>query len=455
MVKNLKNYNKIFLVGIAGVSMSGLALILKNMGKNVFGSDTSQNALTKTLKQNKIKVFSRHNAKNIKGADLVVFSGAIGPSNPEIIEAKKQGVEVIERSELLNLVSQQFNNVIAVSGTHGKTTTTAMIAHIFLVCGLNPTVHLGGIYEQIGGNIFLGGKKFFITEACEFRNSFLTLKPNVSVINNIEPEHMDFFKTTKSENTSFNAFATQTNDICFASQKCIKKMKSNQANIKSYGTNPSCYIQAKNIKNDENGKYSFDCYKQNCFLGKIKLNIYGKHNIQNALAAICVCLQYKIDFNVIYLGLKTFEGVKRRFEYVGLYKNCQIISDYAHHPTEISAAIKTCHEVFNKKIVCIFQPHTYSRTKTLINEFTACFKNVDELYLLSTYPSREKFDFYGSAEYLKQKLLANNLPCKIIGVYKKRTFLRKIKKRRLANQVLLFLGAGDIETLPQKLAKSP
>lgn len=432
--------------------MSGLALILKSMGKTVLGSDTSKNETKQILKKEKIKVFSRHNAKNIKDVDLVVFSGAISQNNPEILEAKKQNIEVVERSFLLSLISQEFKNIIAIAGTHGKTTTTAMIAHIFLISGLNPTVHLGGIYEQMGGNVFLGDKDYFITEACEFRNSFLTLSPNVSVINNIEPEHLDFFKTVKNENKSFNEFVNKTKDICFVGDGCFKKIKDNKITY-TYGINESCFVCAKNIEKDEFGNYSFDCYKKDCFLGKIKLNVFGKHNIQNALATICVCLHYKIDFNVICLGLKTFEGVKRRFEYLGVYKNCITITDYAHHPSEIMSAIKTCKEVFNKKLICVFQPHTYSRTKTLMNEFVACFKKVDELYLLKTYPSREKFEYLGSAECLKENIVENFPKYAVNGVYSKNGFLRIIKKQNIKDCVLLFLGAGDIDLLPKKLLK--
>ena len=189
------------------------------------------------------------------------------------------------------------------------------------------------------------------------------------------------------------------------------------------------------------------------FIGKFKLNVYGKHNIENALATISVCLEFGIDYNVIYLGLKTFNNVHRRFEVVGLYKQCLMIHDYAHHPTEIYNTIKTCKEVFNKKVICIFQPHTYSRTKTLIDNFSKCFDGLDCLYLLKTFSAREKFEYLGSANFLKDKILKSNSNFLVRGVFSKREFVKKIKKENIEDSVLLFLGAGDIEKLPVKLAK--
>ena len=356
--------------------MSALALLVKSEGKIVTGSDLSKSAITKKLKQKGVKVYKKHRATNIKNCDLVVYSGAVPSENPEIKMANQKNIPVIERSELLYLISKQYKNVIAVSGTHGKTTTTAMIAYIFMICGLNPTVHIGGEFGAIDGNIKLGRKEFFITEACEFRDSFLTLKPTVSVINNIELEHLDYFKNFDNEVKSFNKFAYKTKKTCFINSKIAPLIKK-EDNIRTYGYSNSNSLYVRNIRLGSDNKYSFDCYKGKCYIGNFKLNVYGKHNIENALAAISVCLEYGIDYNVIYLGLKSFTNVHRRFELVGLYKKCMMIHDYAHHPTEIFNTIKTCKEVFKKKVICVFQPHTYSRTKTLIENFSKCFDGLD------------------------------------------------------------------------------
>ena len=453
MKLNLKNYNNIFFVGIGGISMSALAMLVKSEGKFVAGSDLSKSAITKKLKSKGIKVYKKHRAKNIKNFDLVVYSGAVPSENPEIKMANKKNIPVIERSELLYLISKQYKNVIAISGTHGKTTTTAIIAYIFMICGLKPTVHIGGEFGAIDGNIKLGKKEFFITEACEFRDSFLTLKPTVSVINNIELEHLDYFKNFDNELKSFNKFATNTNKTCFINAK-IRALIKKDNNIRTYGYSNSNSLYARNIRLGSDNKYSFDCYQGKNFIGNFKLNVYGKHNIENALAAISVCLEYGIDYNVIYLGLKSFTNVHRRFELVGLYKNCMMIHDYAHHPTEIFNTIKTCKEVFKKKVVCVFQPHTYSRTKTLIDNFSKCFDGLDCLYLLKTYSAREKFEYLGSADYLKDILMQSKPSFLVKGVFGKKQFLKTINKENLNDCVLLFLGAGDIEKLPRKIAKS-
>lgn len=453
MKLNLKNYNKIFFVGIGGISMSGLALMLKGLGKKVAGSDLIKTELLKNLQKQGVEVHYTHKASNIKDCDLLVFSGAISGENVEIKAAKDKNIPIIERSQLLYMISKLFKNVIAVSGTHGKTTTTAMIAYIFMLCGLKPTVHIGGEFEYINGNFMLGDKDYFITEACEFRDSFLTLKPTHSIINNIELEHLDYFKNFENEVKSFNKFAAQTKKVCFINSKYVSYIKKDEK-LKTYGYSNSNYLYVRNIKRGSDSKYSFDCYQGKTFIGNFKLNVYGKHNIENALAAISVCLEFGIDYNVIYLGLKTFTNVHRRFEVVGLYKSCMMIHDYAHHPTEILNTIKTCKEVFKKKVVCFFQPHTYSRTKTLIENFSKCFDGLDCLYLLKTYSAREKFEYLGSADYLKDQIIKNSPNFLVKGVYSKKEVIKTIKKENLYDCVLLFLGAGDIEKLPSKLAKN-
>ena len=321
-----------------------------------------------------------------------------------------------------------------------------------MLCGLKPTVHVGGEFDSINGNLMLGDKDFFITEACEFRDSFLTLRPTISIINNIELEHLDYFKNFENEVKSFNKFAKRTKKLCFINGK-YKGLISKDINVQTYGYSNANNVYARNILKGSDCKYVFDCYKGKAFIGTFKLNVYGRHNIENALAAISVCLEFGIDYKVIYLGLKTFNNVHRRFEVMGIYKKCIMIHDYAHHPTEILNTIKTCKEVFKKKVICVFQPHTYSRTKTLIENFSKCFDGLDCLFLLKTYSARERFEYLGSADYLKDRILISNPSFLVRGTYTKQEFIKKIKKENLDDCVLLFLGAGDIEKLPSKLAK--
>lgn len=426
--------------------MSGLAKILLSMGKKIIGSDCNRNEIIYKLKQDKVKIYNSHNKKHIKDVDLVVYSGAIKSDNVELQEARQRGILTIERSQLLYLISKEYKNVIAISGTHGKTTTTAMIAYIFFVSGLNPTIHLGGEASFINGNVRIGGNDFFITEACEYRNSFLALKPDTSVITNIEPEHLDFFKSFDNERKSFQKFISKTNGKCFISKRYDKF---DNKNILTYGISHGDFF-AKNIVKGDDNKYIFDLFQKESFIDKFKVNIYGMHNVENAIAAISVCLSYGIDSNVIKTALRNFENAKRRFETIGLLNGNITIHDYAHHPTEILKTINTCKEVFNKDIVCVFQPHTYSRTKFLIEEFKTCFCGIKKLFIMDTYSAREKFDFYGSAKYLGEVLKKNNINV-IDCPFEKKDILNHLSKEN--DCVFLFLGAGDIELFARKIVK--
>ena len=297
----------VFLIGIGGISMSGLALILKNEGYNVSGSDVTKNENTQKLKENGIKVYYSHKASLVKSCDLVVFSGAIKEDNPQIKFAKECGIEVIERSVLLARVSKKYKNVIAVSGTHGKTTTTAMLGYIFILAGLNPTIHVGGNSEIFNGNVYIGAKEYFITEACEFRNSFLKLRPKMSVITNVEKEHLDYFKSFEREILSFNKFVELTKEKVFINFDYRDLFRENEK-IEFFNRKN---IEAKNIVLEEDGKYSFDYYYKKRFCGNVKLNVYGKYNIENALGVIGVCKEVGIQDNIIKLGFETFRNVKR------------------------------------------------------------------------------------------------------------------------------------------------
>lgn len=444
MVEKLKNYNKIFFIGIGGISMSGLALLARHFGTTVLGSDLQNNDQVKKLKKQGIRVFGKHRANNIKNCDLVVYSGAISRDNPEIQRAIEKNIPCMERSKFLAMIGAEYEKIIAIAGTHGKTTTTAMIAYICLIAGLNPTVHIGGEFGQIGGNIHIGSKKYFITEACEFRDSFLTLSPDISVVTNIEFEHMDYFRTFENELKSFRQFAKQTKRKCITTSEVLTDKTDKFITIGQGG------FEARNIISQD-GKCGFDCYKGDQFIGDFKLNIYGKHNINNALCAVAVCKELGVEYDAIRLGLKTFKNVHRRFEVVGAYKTNLVVHDYAHHPTEIKTSIETCKDAYNKKIICVFQPHTYSRTKSLIKEFLTCFDGIDELIVINTYPAREAYDYEGSAEFLKQEIERTDKNFIVSGVYTKKNVLSEIKKKNYKDCVILFLGAGDIENVVYKL----
>ena len=422
----MKSYH---FIGIGGISMSALALELKSEGNFVSGSDLKPTELTKRLESQGISVYYGHRRSNLRSADFVIANGAINVDNPEIKEANLRGIKIKTRAELLGEVSRRYKNIIAVSGAHGKTTTTEMIAEIFIHAGKKPTVHIGGISKYFNSNLLLGKKRFFITEACEYKNSFLSLNPTTSVILNIEREHLDFFKTFANVKKSFEKFEAK-------SKICVKLDK--KRNI-AY-TKKLC-VEGKNISHLGSGKYGYDAFCNNKYLGKIYLNAIGKHNVLNSLCAICVSLIYKIPFNKISEALLNFKGVKRRYEIVS--ENPLVVCDYAHHPTEIKKIILSTKRFTKNKIIVAFQPHTYSRTKTLFSEFLTALKLADEVHIIKTYSAREKFDPEASAKYLAENLEGAHYHNSMKGAY------NKIKERLNSKCTLLILGAGNIDELAE------
>ena len=422
-IQNLSNLN-VFMVGIGGISMSGLAKILFSMGNKVSGSDRQSSDITFYLKSIGIEVFIGHSDKNItKDIDLVVFSGAIKNDNPELVVAKNLGLKVIERSELLGLISSKYSNVIAISGTHGKTTTTAMIGEIFKNARLNPTIHLGGISVNLKSNTIIGQKDYFILEACEYRNSFRFLKPTCAVITNIEADHLDYYKTYDS----------------------IKKAFNNFANNSKYVINENDY-SVKNIKFENEG-YAYDVYFKNEFFSSIRLNMLGLHNVKNSLFAIAVANYYGIDKKIIVDSLSQFNGVERRYEKIGYINKTPVIIDYAHHPTELKNSIAGIECVY-KKILCVFQPHTYSRTLDFFDEFVEVLK-CKNLILFKTYSAREKEIIGGRAEDLFNAINSTCTYCNNID-----ELINEIEKQVCNFDCILVLGAGDLADKLKSILKA-
>ncbi len=434
---NIKNANKIYIIGIAGISMSALALYLKGEGKEVCGSDLAKNEIHNTLKENNIKVFGTHSADNITSdIDLVIYSLAIKEDNPELIKAKKLNLPCIKRGEALAQIAEDYEHIIAVAGTHGKTTTTAMIYHIFKECGKIPTVHIGGQIGDNKQNIIVGGREFFITEACEYGDSFLHLRPEVSIINNIEKEHLDYFGSLKNVYTSYNKFMLYSKK-CFVGSGCKNKIITLKQNY--FGKGSDSY--ATNIKYSAEG-CEFDAFINKEFYGKVALKVLGKHNIHNCLGAIKVADYYGLNREKVIGALRTFVGVKRRFEYMGKWKNCAVIFDYAHHPTEIKSSLKTAQKACKNDVYIFFQPHTYSRTKTLIREFGRCFCAAKAVFICDTYKAREKYDKAGDAKALAEAIKAsgnkNVLQGNVDDIVK---YLDNFE----VEGTLLFVGAGDMQ----------
>lgn len=466
--KNIHNVRKkVFFVGIGGVSMSSLAVFAYMQGDYVFGSDICKNEATEYLESVGVKIFYEHNRDNILDANIVVYSNATDNSC-EVTFAKMLGIKTISRAEFLGEVLKQYQNPICIAGAHGKTTTTALIYNILKQAMQEPSLHLGGRLCQSGKSFCYSGKKYMVCEACEYKDSFLHLPTKVGVILNIAPEHLDYFHSYENVMKSFNKFANKSQKLVinydFFNKNAIKIEKSSKQ-VVTFGLEKGNFT-ARNIKQKCNGTYVFDCFKDNKFFAHIDLNLIGKHNIVNSLASITVCDLLGVSKIDICAGLQNFAGIKRRYEY--LHDNKFLVHDYAHHPDEIATCIKETmqffrgndltktgsdllekNEVFDeKKLLIVFQPHTYSRTKTLFGDFVKCFENCKEVVLLKTFSAREKYDYKGSACFLAKKLSSNT---KYIASKKKaiQYVLGKIKD----GYGVLFLGAGDIYTLSKIVAK--
>ena len=435
MNKELKiNENRVFFVGIGGISMSALAKLCYSFGAKVAGSDLVKTAETEKLEP-EIKVFYEHNKINIIKfkPTIVVYTGAVNSNNPELNYAVARGIKVINRAEFLGLICEQYNKVIAISGTHGKTTTTGMIAEIFIKAKLNPTVHIGGEVVNLNSNLVVGSNDIFITEACEYKKSFEAIKSDVAAITNIECDHMDCYKNYADLCSSFLKFATNSKMPVYFNN-CPIKSHFNKVNK---GVNLKNY-KVKNIK-IKNNKTTFKVWEYGKFLGQFELNILGKYNVYNAVQAIAVARCFNISYNTIYFALKNFKGVKRRNEKLGKINNIPVFADYCHHPTEIKNSIKAFKSRYNR-ILCVFQPHTYSRTKTLLRQFKRCFRGVKNLIVYKTYPARENYDFYGSETILYGSVLNKSKQLCL----EKEDLIKKITAKISNYDAVIVLGAGDI-----------
>lgn len=405
---------KVFFIGICGISMSALAYLTKQNGDMVKGSDINFFNIPKCL--DGIKIYNQPYLKGVEWADLIVCSSAIKKS-PELDLAKKLGKKIMSRGEYLALISRDYENVIAVAGSHGKTTTTAMIYHILSFCGKRPTLHLGG--NLIGSlNVIKNGKEFFVTEACEYHDNFLFLKPYLSVITNIEPEHLDYFKTFENEQKSFKKFKKNSNIVIENSE-----------------------YTAKNVYINKHGKIAFNIYKNSLKVDRIHLQVGGKYNVKNALFAITACEKLGIDYKDIKRGLESFLGVKKRCEKIENNFEFLTFVDYAHHPKEILESAKYFKKITKGKCVAVFQPHTYSRTQKFFDEFVKSLSLFDEVICFKTYPAREKKE-----EGLDEKDLCKGLvkSGKNAFVCEDQDELKVILKKYEKKDLIVFLGAGDL-----------
>lgn len=442
---NFKELKHIYFCGIGGISMSGLARVLLEKGFKISGSDQKASNITKDLKNRGIKIFIGQSKENFTDdIDLMVYTAAIHEDNPELIMAKEKNIPLMTRAELLGYIMLQYKNGIAISGTHGKTTTTAMLSYILLDSGIDPTISVGGVLKKIEGNIYIGGGDTFVTEACEYTNSFLELNPTIGVILNIEEDHMDFFKDIDDIRNSFKEFVRNTsNEGCIIINNNIENNKEITKDFKGrvvrYGTEDSdCF--ATNIR--YNDHTIFDLNYKGELHRDIKLAVGGKHNIDNALAAACAAFNLNVKIDDIKRGLAEFKGADRRFEVKGKLGDITIVDDYAHHPSEIKATLDIAKNYPHKRLFVVFQPHTYTRTKAFFEDFADSLKNVDQVIIAKIYPAREVDDLGMSAALLSQRIKelgGNSLSFDSFDEIEK-----YLLENLISGDLLITMGAGDI-----------
>ncbi len=441
-----KKYH-IHFVGIGGIGMSGIAELLLNLGYKVSGSDTASTDITERLKKLGGLLYNGHNESNIEGADVVVVSSAISPENPEVIAASQISIPVIPRAEMLaELMRLKYS--IAVAGAHGKTTTTSIISSVLAKGGLDPTVVIGGKLKSINSNALLGQGNYIVAEADESDGSFLKYSPAIAVVTNIDKEHLDFYKDMYAikdvflnfiDRIPFYGLAVLCLDNEFI-QEIIPRIKKR---FTTYGMSSQAVFQAKNVSID--GLIArFKVSHQGKDLGKIALNLPGIHNVYNSLASIAVGLELDIPFNVIKDALETLQGVQRRLEIKGEAKGITVIDDYGHHPTEIRTTLQAAKDCWpDRRVIVVFQPHRYTRTKALFDDFTRAFYQSDHLLILPIYPAGEK-EIEGIDSILLCEKIAAHGHKEVIYMNDMQSAVEYLKEILIQNDILLTLGAGDV-----------
>lgn len=444
------NIKKAHVVGIGGVSMSAIAEYLLDNNIIVTGSDRQKSDITTKLEGMGVTVFYSHNKSNITDQDIVIKTAAVKDDSPEIVASKELGIKVLERAEFLGEVQKQYNNVICVAGTHGKTSTTSMISSILLGNDADPTIMVGSYLDLIDGTYKNGTNEYFLIESCEYCNSFLSFKPTIAVINNIEADHLDFFKDLDDVITSFSKFANLVPDcgvIVYNSddKNVCKSLIGLEKNKISFGLE-NADIHPRNIQN-KNEYYTFDAYYKDFCLGEFTLSIPGEHNLYNALASIAVAYFINMDMNISSNYLSKFTGPQRRFQRIGEFNGALVVDDYAHHPTEVKTTLETASKMGFNRVICVFQSHTYTRTIALYDEFIEALKLCDYLIMAEIYSAREINETGITAKSMVEKI-------------ENATFIEDFNEIELhlkqiaePGDLIITMGAGELNKIAYNLVK--
>lgn len=446
----------IHFIGIGGISMSALAKICINKGYNVSGSDISSSPIIEDLKRLGAKIYLGQKKENITDdVNMVIYTAAINPNNEELIEAQsKNNILVMNRAAFLGQIMREYSNSIAVSGTHGKTTTTSMLSTIFDEKKLDPTILVGGNLSSIGGNVKIGHSKHFITEACEYVDSFLNLNPKIAIVLNIEEDHLDYFSGLEEIKASFNKFGKLLpHDGYFIINGDNPNTRSIlhdvEGKIINFGIGQENDVKIKNIEFDEDGFGTFDLDYFGEDFGTFTLSVRGTHNIYNATAAIIASYVSGIDLEDIRHNIKDYYGVGRRFEDKGYRKGAKIVDDYAHHPTELKATLAAANSIRKNKLWVVFQPHTYSRTKSLLTEFADAFYAADKVIITDIYAAREKDPGDIHSKDLVDRLVYNNIDAIYISDFD--DIVDYLDENIEENDLVITAGAGPVNQIGERL----
>ena len=451
-------------IGIGGISMSALAELLFKRGFTVSGSDVKQSPLTERLSHMGITIYYGQKATNLTNdITFAVYTAAVHADNEEFAAAKEADIPLLERAELLGQLTLQYPHTACVAGTHGKTSTTSLLSTMLLEAKLDPTIMVGGVLDAIGGNLHIGSQDYFVIEACEYTNSFLKFHPSDIIITNIEAEHLDFFKDLDDIRGSFCRFisllpehGTLVLQGDIENQEQLRAAAKSSCTVLTYGIskegNPSAYdYTAVNITFNEQGFPSYDLYAHGTFLGKMSLHVTGEHNVQNSVAATALALQYGAELEAIQTALLSYAGTHRRFEYRGTVQGFSVYDDYAHHPTEITATLRAAANCHYRELWCVFQPHTYSRTRAFLDDFAESLSLADHIVLTDIYSAREVDPGDISSAHLAKKLKERGKDVHHIGDFAEiETFL---KKNCYPDDLLIIMGAGDVVSISNSLTK--
>lgn len=444
----LDKAKKLYFIGIGGISMSGIAVFAREMGYEVAGSDRSESDLTARLRESGVRIYLSHEAEYVVGADAVVFTAAVGTDNPEMAYAAELGIPTVSRAQFLGYIMCRYENKIGVSGTHGKSTTSSMLSHVFLEAGLDPTVALGAELSELGGAYRMGGGRDFIYESCEYKDSFLSFYPDIAIILNIDHDHVDYFLTMEQMVESFRKSIRTAHTVIVPAddERVESALEGYSGKVIRFGLNGECDFYPADLTY-ERGKARFTVMAYGKELCRVSMAVPGEHNVVDALAAAAASYICGVPGDAIGKGLGNFAGARRRFERKGSVRGVDVYDDYAHHPTEIRATLSGISKLGYRRVICVFQPHTYSRTAELFDEFTESFGAVDEVVFVDIFSARET-DTLG----VSSKMLADHVEkAKYFPSFDETVdYLRGASH---AGDLILTMGAGDVYKIGERFLK--